>query len=235
MSDNDDSGSDCSQKIGRKRKLNLKSNSRGNIHLFQAQKRILNQPFVPKKPVSDVEANGILDGLSKCCLKSKCIGCVRKFFLNPESKAIDFNASVKYFKDCRELVRMLNPIEKNRFLSHHFQNCIKDRVQLGEGKEKLVMEYKSPINPNLILCKASFASVFDTSVSMLEKMSKIVKQQELCSDLIPTLKLAKKKYTDKTLHPYTYKQVSEIFERNLNFAALFGQVESGGFQKGDVG
>jgi hypothetical protein len=134
----------------------------------------------------------------KCCSVGNCI---LSLFVKEEGLT-DFNLAIKYFRDCRELTRTKDKVEKSLFLLEQYKKCIID--QRGN---RLICAWKLPDNKEV--CRISWAFLFDFKIHELENCSEQLKKDR------GIVKLSTTAYTQRTLHSFTYTETMNLMDENF--------------------
>jgi hypothetical protein len=184
--------------------------SRGSVKTMQMSKPRHNtndiKLVIPQ--LKDSEINSILNDqyTQNCCTKRNCL---IRCFTDIDSNRVCYDNAIEAFRNCREITRTKNSVERQAFLIDGFKKSIIE-IETDGVSDSIRYNHcwKLPGYSDKV-CRLSWAKAYNFSPYELDKCSTILKQNFHASSL------SHKAYTDATVHAYSYNETEAIFMSNV--------------------
>jgi hypothetical protein len=203
----------------------LKSNTLGNSSQFAylLKKRKTSSSTVhalANQGISNKEVQGILYDLYNCCGKGKIIEgtanccCFLNSFCKDGSYNCDWDSAIAVFKYCHDITKDKDGEELDNFYQSKFRNCVHGT---DEKSNRLIMqytidEYIGGKRFTMDVCRNTYLKAYNITDCAFKKCSKLYKKHLSDENVVG---FSKRRFTDATIHDFTYAQTREMIEANL--------------------
>lgn len=203
----------------------LRTDSRGNQSLMpQQQSKRAKVDYPADRPLTGVEKDNLIAKLKGRCDKLRG-GCIKAHFITDVDQNIRRSEMDTFIGRCFDAA-VLNKSEKEKgpFLNEEIRKCIVDR----KSNE---YQWRVSVDSSVQLYKLAFAALYHTTVYNVKDIASRMKHS--MNMRVPAVKPSS--FTDHTLHPITFLQTEELFEKNVKgFHPINGDLYLRSFDDGYV-